>query len=996
MRKHILPLLVILVVSFSVVIVLKPHKGFSGRELSEEEKKTNDALRKRQEFLMLRDIRTNKIPDDIYVTEQIFAKKLPKRLEFASIHGVLAKNAVSLTWDERGPNNVGGRVRAFGIDVSDANILVAGGISGGIWKSTNDGTSWSKKTSSSQLHSVSCLIQDYRTGKTNIWYAGSGEGVGNSADGGGSASYRGDGIFKSTDNGDSWTVLSSTTTANTPHTTENFDYVWDVAIDPNNAAQDVVYAATTRGIWKSTDGGTTWAVKLGNVVGTYPTYSTVKVAPNGTVYAAANSGSNMAGIYKSTDSGENWTNITSGSFPSNYARLVLEISDDSNILYVFGNTPSAGQDGDGGKADQYVSLWHYNVGSGTWTNRSANLPAFVDPVAGLNPQGSYNMMLRLKPGTTDFLVIGATNLYVSSDGFATNGNTSWVGGYATANNISQYANHHSDQHAGAFGSGNVYYSCNDGGVQKTSNISAGSGLVSWTSLDNGLNITQCYSVAIEREASRNLIFSGFQDNACWFGNSAGASSWTNAGSGDGAVVAVGNASTDNVIFSTSQNGGLDRYTKTGSYLGDMKPSSAAHQAFTNPLALDPNSSSLLYYGGGNSATTTGIWRNNDALNGTTTTGWSYITGTDFGSTSATVSAIAVSNDNVVYYGSDEGHVRKITSANGTPAVSANLNGSLPGGYVSGLAVDPTNSDKAIAVFSNYGIVSVWYTIDGGANWTDVEGNLSGASGPSIRSAKIFYISGTLHVFLGTSVGIYYTNILNGSSTVWTQEAVTSIGNVVVPALDFRSSDNTLAAGTHGRGVFTSLITAALPVELISFTGMQIEGEIQLTWQTATEVNNYGFNVERSSTSPGMTWEKIGFVQGHGNSNSTKSYSFTDKNAPSGKVHYRLKQIDFDGKYEYSNIVEVNVNALNRLELAQNFPNPFNPVTTINYTLPNVSKVKLVIYDVTGREVATLVNEFQSAGKHSVNFNASRIASGVYYYRIQAGDIIQTKKMILMK
>ena len=185
-----------------------------------------------------------------------------------------------------------------------------------------------------------------------------------------------------------------------------------------------------------------------------------------------------------------------------------------------------------------------------------------------------------------------------------------------------------------------------------------------------------------------------------------------------------------------------------------------------------------------------------------------------------------------------------------------------------------------------------------------------------------------------------------------------------------------------------------PVELTSFTGSIKDGVVELNWSTATEVNNYGFEIQRSTDK--VLWNKIGFVQGNGNSNSPKDYSFTNKFAKDGVSYYRLKQIDADGKYEYSNVIELNNKFPSNPSLSQNYPNPFNPATVINYSLPAAGHVSLKVYDVLGRKVSTLVNENQNSGKHVVNFNGSGLASGIYFYVLRTNNLVLSKKMSLLK
>lgn len=189
-----------------------------------------------------------------------------------------------------------------------------------------------------------------------------------------------------------------------------------------------------------------------------------------------------------------------------------------------------------------------------------------------------------------------------------------------------------------------------------------------------------------------------------------------------------------------------------------------------------------------------------------------------------------------------------------------------------------------------------------------------------------------------------------------------------------------------------------PVELTSFTATSNENAVVLNWSTASETNNQGFSIERSS---GGEYEAIGFVQGHGTTTEAQVYAFTDRNVNVGSYTYRLKQIDFDGSFEYSSVVEADVVAPDQYALGQNYPNPFNPSTKISFSLAADSKVMLKVFNVLGEEVATLLNENMAAGLHEINFDASNVNTGVYLYRIEASGIdgtnfVDIKKMILTK
>ena len=212
-----------------------------------------------------------------------------------------------------------------------------------------------------------------------------------------------------------------------------------------------------------------------------------------------------------------------------------------------------------------------------------------------------------------------------------------------------------------------------------------------------------------------------------------------------------------------------------------------------------------------------------------------------------------------------------------------------------------------------------------------------------------------------------------------------------------ASDAIVATATDANGNTSEFSgTTPLPVELVSFNYSMHQNIVELTWYTATEVNDYGFDIERRLL-PAGNWESIGFVNGSGNSNSPKTYSFTDRNLKLGSYSYRLKQIDNDGKFSYSKELNVSVNNLPKVyALMQNFPNPFNPTTVIRYILPEHANVNLVIYEILGREVAELVKGEAEAGYYEVKFNAGSYASGIYLEKLSDGSFTQVHKMMLMK
>ncbi len=262
-------------------------------------------------------------------------------------------------------------------------------------------------------------------------------------------------------------------------------------------------------------------------------------------------------------------------------------------------------------------------------------------------------------------------------------------------------------------------------------------------------------------------------------------------------------------------------------------------------------------------------------------------------------------------------------------------------------------------------------------WTVSSSGISGFSCNSIFT----YVDGDI---IGTEANLYCGK--------WD-----GLGWTLLNAVD--ANNNQLSGTVTSFSDFTGGESAPLPVELSSFSASIIGSAVKLNWRTETEINNYGFEIQKSQMSNVKSetdWEKIGFVEGYGNSNSPKDYSFTDASVISGTYSYRLKQIDIDGQFEYSKAIEIGLAAPDKFELSQNFPNPFNPNTSIKFTLPETGYVKLTVYNMLGQEIATLVNGVKEAGTHIINFNAEEFNSGIYIYRIESNGFNEVRKMTLIK
>ena len=283
--------------------------------------------------------------------------------------------------------------------------------------------------------------------------------------------------------------------------------------------------------------------------------------------------------------------------------------------------------------------------------------------------------------------------------------------------------------------------------------------------------------------------------------------------------------------------------------------------------------------------------------------------------------------------------------------------------------------------------------DHGLTWFNSSSGIYGNIVYSIKGLDSNLFAGTYHngVFHSSNNGLNWSQISPG------------LGSQTILSIDY--NDDYLFIGTERNGVWKRpLSEMIIPVELVSFSGfVNSYSDVVLSWTTSTEMNNSGFDVERLVIQTSRfgellttNWEKIGFVGGNGTTTTPREYSFTDKNVQVGKYIYRLNQIDFDGSYNYSKEIEVDVMAPNKFSLEQNYPNPFNPTTKIKYSIPSDGYVSLTVYNTIGQKVSELVNGEVKAGSYEINFDASDLSSGIYFYKIQADGYTSTKKMMLLR
>lgn len=785
-------------------------------EQREGEESENPVERLEFEIAQLANPETGKLPAYIRQKELAFAKKnlnLTEEVRSSAASNIRSSAAGTSTqtipFASAGPFNVGGRTRAVALDITDESVILAGAVSGGMWRSIDSGATWSRTTALEQHPAVSSLIQDKRTGKTNEWYYSTGERRGNSATLNGDI-YVGNGIYKSVDNGASWSLITATAVAGTTGTDvilndrAEFALIDELAIDYSNTEGTEIYAGGTSEILRSTDGFETFDKVLG-ADNTGRNFTDIAITTAGKVYATIatasfNGASAEDGFFKSDD-GITWTKIEFPTgFPTSATRYELGIDpSDEDRIYVL--APS--------------NLFVYTDATGTWTDLTSRLDVISDDgINGHDAQGGYNLYVAVHPDNSDVVFAAGINILRSLDGFTTDAGRKQVGGYRLGNCCTLYPNHHPDNHDYFFfpSDGNKMITASDGGVARTAdNLAATNTItpITWESLNHGYLTTQFYHIDIHNYDLGDVqIVGGLQDNSTFARFDADPTAdWIDVFGGDGAYTGI----TYNSLYVSSQNGNLSRLEADENNIyqrqGNISPTlEDADYSFINPYTYNPVHQDQLVVGARGRAFITNDIRSNPG-NGE----WLEIGGPN-SLTNQPVSALAMSTqpEGILYFGTRSGRIYKVENTrdivDGVEAVELDRTG-LPIGNISSISVDPKDGNKVLITFSNYEVLSVWSTEDGGETWASVSGNLeenpsgSGA-GPSVRNvATMPDGNGGNYYFVGTSVGMFMTQALDGDNTVWTQQAVNEIGNVIVSWITVRPIEGLVVAGTHGNGVF---------------------------------------------------------------------------------------------------------------------------------------------------------------------------------------------------
>lgn len=1009
---------------FSAIVLMTSCKNINEKKntekLVQKEMEPNSRImdiegEREYEFNMLKNPATGKIPEGIYEAELVQAKEILARQQIAEQQRP-GDVTLANTYTFQGPNNLGGRTRTIVYDVryngTSNRIILAGGVSGGVYKSIDDGATWVRKSPTGTHFSCTALAQDPRPGFQDNWYYGVGEATGNSA-GASGAFYSGNGVYKSGDNGETWAITPLNGTALETFTTAA-DFVNKIIVDPTNGN---IYVACPATIIRSKTAGATWFTVLSGTLTTSGQYTDVVVSSTGRLYASfgGTNSSTVDGVWGSLpgpfsgDAGS-WTQIAgagAGGSPAGwesepfYGRVVMAIapSDEKFMYALYFKTSSPACPG----PDTEAELFRWDDVLGTWIDLSATLPDEGFCVSGNDPfacQGGYDLVVAVKPDDATVVYIGGTNSYRS-----TTSGTTWtrIGGYAGPTTYALYASSHPDVHAFVFqpGSPLVMLCGNDGGIQRTTDDLAGT--VAWTQINTGYRTYQYYFVTLDPRTGNAKVIGGAQDNGSTRNIGGSGTSFEQVYGGDGVSVGLNDpAATAGTQYEYvgSQSGFINRRPSTDAlgFTTDITPTGEGGTGlFVTYYKLDADNTQALYYANDNllyrttsaSTVTSGTWTSMTGV-ATAVVSTRNITAmaTTRGIYSAATASLFIGASDAPGGGVDPPKLFRLDDpvSAGAGAVPVDITGaSFPaGGFISSIAVNPRNDDTVLVTFSNYAVTSVFWTgtaNSGAPTWTAVEGALTL---PSYRSCAIHAVPGSPEVqyYVGTSTGLYRSGTLFPATPGWTQEGSSDIGNAVVSSLAFRPSDGKLLVGTHGYAMWsTNLSLFALPVQLTEFKGtLQNNKTALLQWTTSAEYNSKQFELEKSFD--GINYRKIVTIAAAGNSNSPRQYSYTDREPLTEKNYYRLRSVDIDNNSKLSNIVLLKLAVAKQDILVMG--NPFKNNILVRFVKSPDSKGELRLTDMSGRLMA---RQAFGQGEQQIQFimPAGKLAGGVYLLQAVIGN-----------
>ena len=746
----------------------------------EEKKKTDGPDRAaEQNFLMTVDPQLKTVPKNRLESADAYIHQLTAERQSIEINAALP----SVTWKERGPSNIGGRTRALAFDLNDPTYkkVWAGGVNGGLWY-TNDITAvspvWLHVDDFWDNIAISTIAID--PSNPNNIYVGTGEGWFNED------ASEGAGIWKSVDGGLTWSRLSATIPESASDPFGGFDHVTKIVVK-----SDGTVFATTRGgyinvggLYRSTNGGTSWTrvkSQYNSATGKNDFAADVEVASNGDIYVSFGIQVGTADVYRSSDNGATWTSLaTALGGMADVMRIEIACSPNANVVYFLA------EDATPATLDNDVA-WIKRLDATTSTVTNGTIPIYGGTASNHFTRGQawYNLILAVHPTNSNLVLAGGIDLYRTTDGGA---NWSQLSSWNTA--YGPYV--HADQHAIQFrpGDANTIISGNDGGVYYSTD--AGNAAVSTPSFyskNTGYNVTQYYSVSGKNEVNSHHFIGGTQDNGSLNLFDPVGKEANEMTGGDGAFVFIDQDNPNYQITSYTYN---KYYFSTDSGRNFIEKVNSPTGYFINPAVWD-SQQDILY-----SSTDADKLMRTTGIGGTVQS--TQLNLTNAGGGKITAWKVSPYNANVLIAGLDNGRVLKISQANATPVVTRIDGGSSPittAGWVSSIDIG-TSDDQVLVTFSNYGVTSVWQTLNGGTSWQNKEGNLPDMP---VRWA-IYNPANYDQVMAATEMGVWTTDNFNAVSPGW-GPSNTNLSHTRCDMLYYRAADKMVAVATHGRGIFTT-------------------------------------------------------------------------------------------------------------------------------------------------------------------------------------------------